>query len=91
MASKGDLIIDSAITESEGCLTSLDQPSVCIVNSNYNSDEDIDTFEELDLPSTTKNTRDEAPLVAPDSYLAATQFESQYKYQHQTYSRIQKI
>ena len=89
MASKGDLIIDSADTEPGGCLTSLKEQAVYIVNSNYNLEQDIDNFEEVDLPPVTSDTKDD--LLAPDSHVAAKKFESQYKHQHQTYSSSKKL
>jgi hypothetical protein len=87
MASNGDLIIESVDTESGGCPTSLNEPSVYIVNSNYNPEVD---FEEVDLPIFTSDSKDELSTLAPDSHLAAKEFESQYKHQHQTYSTSKK-
>ena len=83
MANNGDLIIESADTETGGCLTGLKEPSVYIVNLNYNPEVDI---EKVDLPPVTNDAKDELSTLAPDSHLAAKEFESQYKHQHQTYS-----
>ena len=88
MASNGDLIIESVDTESGGCVTSLKEPSVYIVNSNYNPEVD---FEEVDLPTVTSDAKDEESTLSPDSHLAAKEFESQYKHQHQTYSTSKKL
>lgn len=87
MANKGDLVIDSADTESRGGLSNSKQ-SVCISNLNYNHEEDIDNFEEVDLPPFTEETKDISPkasIVTSELHLTDKQFESQYKYQHQTY------
>ena len=96
MASKSDLTIDSVDTESGGCRRDDEfnhqQPFVCIVNSNYNQEEESeDNFSEIDLPThitTAGDTKDEPLAEALDSHLAAKKFESQYKHQHQTYSMM---
>ena len=92
MANKSDSIIDSLDTESEGYPKSSEQkPSVYIVNSNYNPDqESTDNFEEVDIPVFTVHTEDEPTTIAPDLHLAAKGVEPQNKHQHQTYSMFPK-
>ena len=96
MASKNDLTIDSADTESEGCRRDDElkhqQPFVYIVNSNYNPEEDSnDNFDETDIPIhiTAGESKDETLTEALDSHLAAKKFESQYKHQQQSNSMIE--
>ena len=95
MASKNDLTIDSADTESEGCRRDDElkhqQPFVYIVNSNYNPEEDSeDNFDEADLPIhiIADDSNDDTLSEHIDSHLAAKKFEYQYKHQHQNYSTI---
>ena len=81
MANKGDLIIDGADTESRGGLSTSKQ-SVGIFNLNYNHENDVDNFEEVDLPPFTEDIGSEATSTL---HLTDQQFESQYKYQPQSY------
>ena len=100
MASKSDLAIDSVDSESGGYQRDEEfnhqhqQPFVCIVNSNYNPEEESeDNFDEIDLPTHIASAGDakEEPFAETlDSHLAAKKFESQYKHQHQTYSMCPK-